>query len=86
MFDFDRTLYGWAVTYPAETVPIFDGQLAAIAAEAEGLDPEELTIQVGMGARGGRAQGKGGRRAGGIGGGGWAVGSPALAGWRARSR
>lgn len=28
-------------------VPIFDGQLSAIAAELEGLDPEECQIQVG---------------------------------------
>ncbi|KAI3438606.1 hypothetical protein D9Q98_001029 [Chlorella vulgaris] len=45
MYEFDRTLYNWAVTYPAETVPIFDGQLAAIAAELEGRDPEECQIQ-----------------------------------------
>lgn len=42
---FDRTLYNWAITYPAETVPIFDGQLSAIAAEREGCDPEECPIQ-----------------------------------------
>jgi DNA replicative helicase MCM subunit Mcm2 (Cdc46/Mcm family) len=46
MHDFDRTLYGWAITYPAETVPIFDGQLSAIAAELEGCDPEECQVQV----------------------------------------
>jgi DNA replication licensing factor MCM4 len=45
IYDFDRTLYNWAVTYPAETVPIFDGQLAAIAAANEGCDPEECPIQ-----------------------------------------
>ncbi|KAL4445821.1 hypothetical protein ABPG77_009020 [Micractinium sp. CCAP 211/92] len=45
MYEFDRTLYNWAVTYPAETVPIFDGQLSAIAAEMEGKDPEECQIQ-----------------------------------------
>ena len=28
-------------------MPIFDGQLSAIAAELEGLDPEECQIQVG---------------------------------------
>ncbi|PSC67965.1 DNA replication licensing factor MCM4 [Micractinium conductrix] len=45
MYEFDRTLYNWAVTYPAETVPIFDGQLAAISAELEGCDPEECQVQ-----------------------------------------
>ncbi|KAL6782888.1 MCM4 [Auxenochlorella protothecoides x Auxenochlorella symbiontica] len=45
MHDFDRTLYMWAITYPAETVPIFDGQLSAIAAELEGTDPEEIQVQ-----------------------------------------
>lgn len=45
MYEFDRTLYTWAITYPAETVPIFDGQLSAIAAELEGRDPEECQIQ-----------------------------------------
>lgn len=45
MYEFDKTLYNWAVTYPAETVPIFDGQLSAIAAELEGRDPEECQIQ-----------------------------------------
>lgn len=31
------------------TVPIFDGQLSAIAAELEGTDPEEIQVQVGSG-------------------------------------
>lgn len=46
IYAFDRAMYGWAVTYPAETVPIFDGQLAAIMAELEGADPEDFQFQV----------------------------------------
>jgi DNA replication licensing factor MCM4 len=42
---FDRTLYSWVISYPAETIPIFDGQLSAIAAEAEGADPESCEFQ-----------------------------------------
>lgn len=45
MYTFDRTLYNWAVSYPIETVPIFDGQLSAIAAELENKDPEEIMLQ-----------------------------------------
>eukprot|EP00887_Chlorella_sp_A99_P000983 scaffold5.g983.t1 len=45
MHAFDRVLYNWAVTYPAETVPIFDGQLSAIAGELEGREPEQCQIQ-----------------------------------------
>lgn len=42
---FDSTLYSWVVTYPSETVPIFDGQLSAIAAELEGVHPEDCIVQ-----------------------------------------
>ena len=40
---FDPTLYNWTVSFPVETVPIFDYQLALIIAEMEGVDdPEAL--------------------------------------------
>ena len=40
---FDPTLYQWTVSFPVETVPIYDYQLALITCEAEGVgDPDAL--------------------------------------------
>jgi DNA replication licensing factor MCM4 len=40
---FDPTLYNWTVSFPVETVPIYDYQLALIACELEGVgDPDAL--------------------------------------------
>lgn len=40
---FDPTLYQWTVSFPVETVPIYDYQLALITCELEGVtDPDSL--------------------------------------------
>lgn len=40
---FDPTLYQWTVSFPVETVPIYDYQLAMITCELEGvIDPDSL--------------------------------------------
>lgn len=44
-----RALQVLCVAPSVPAVPIFDGQLSAIAAEMEGKDPEECQIQVGAG-------------------------------------
>lgn len=43
LHSFDPTLYQWTVSFPVETVPIYDYQLALIACELEGVaDPDSL--------------------------------------------
>lgn len=40
---FDPTLYQWTISFPVETVPIYDYQLALITCELEGItDPDAL--------------------------------------------
>lgn len=43
IYSFDPTLYQWTISFPVETVPIYDYQLALITCEVEGVqDPDAL--------------------------------------------
>lgn len=43
IYAFDPTLYQWTISFPVETVPIYDYQLALITCEMEGVtDPDSL--------------------------------------------
>ena len=43
LHSFDPTLYQWTISFPVETVPIYDYQLALITCEVEGVqDPDAL--------------------------------------------